>query len=465
MSKIACFVAMPHHSRFLIPVLDKLEAQGHEVVYFTTLSDFPYEQEPFNRGKKTRVLQEYMTPEIREKIRATEKTFYPEYMNRMWDNPKLVQWPLNLQSALFSSEFEDFWLTEAFLKAEKPDLIMVLHERNRWGKQLGYWSNELKIPMVQFQEGDFYDDRLSYTTHNEYTTAHFVWGQASKDFLLRHGNPAERIYLVGNTHLDNTRKLDYDHAEIKREMGLDPSDKRPIALFLISVYWGMVSAPELWHEVWDQFPWDECQVVASWHPKIVFNSFVSQFKPMLAEHFPQLHIKYGYDVYKLIDLADYVVGFGKSTTAVEVAWRQKPFFSIKDHRDERDTYAEWGIGIDMEPGQWEKFRGVLRDGVSTDYCNKRDQFLRNYFYENNTQAITRAVELINVMLDEAKKEHNDLTVTGDWTRKSAGMENVGFKDEEARLRFWTAWHGRIKKDSDYFAHLKRIGWDNDETVA
>ena len=49
--KIACFVALPHHTRFLWPITSALERHGAKVIFFTTMSDFPFEGDLIKKGE------------------------------------------------------------------------------------------------------------------------------------------------------------------------------------------------------------------------------------------------------------------------------------------------------------------------------------------------------------------------------------------------------------------------------
>ena len=41
--KVLCFIALPHHNRFLVPIMEALAGQGMEVVYFTAAAEGAFE--------------------------------------------------------------------------------------------------------------------------------------------------------------------------------------------------------------------------------------------------------------------------------------------------------------------------------------------------------------------------------------------------------------------------------------
>src|SRR3569833_4686047 len=48
--KVCCFVALPHHSRFMWPVLVVVCLVGVLFLFFTTLADNPFERDVMKRG-------------------------------------------------------------------------------------------------------------------------------------------------------------------------------------------------------------------------------------------------------------------------------------------------------------------------------------------------------------------------------------------------------------------------------
>lgn len=453
--KIACFVAMPHHTRFMRPVLDRLENQGHEVIYFTTLSDYPFERDPLKYGKRCELIQDYGSPELSEKVRSFQREFFAEWVKKIFAAPKMTQWGLNLQSNLITSGMEDYWLLAEFLDREKPDVVMILHERNRWGKQLGHLCWLRGIPFVEFQEGDYYEDRLSFSTHAEYGTAVLVWGEEAKARLVRHGCPKEKVYVVGNTHLATVDKKNFNLDDIRKEVGI--ASKKPVVVMLVEVYWGMLNVPEVWQKVFAGFPFDDFEVVISWHPKIVFNSFSGHVAPMFKKYFPQVHLFHAFDTYKLTELADYVVIFGRSTTAVEVAWWGKPLFTFPEHDSTEDLYEQWGISHSLRVGDnWDPFKEVVLKGESKEHGDHVRTFLDRYFHCSNRVAVSRSVELVNCILETPKKEL-DKSPKEEYSWNMVPKNLPRFSSEEDQLRFFVQCSGTSSKNEKYLEYLQGQG--------
>lgn len=98
--KICCFVALPHHSRFMWPVMEEARKAGAETLFFTTLADYPFERDVMKRGVECRLLQSYATAETRERIAETTEEFFPPWQQEIlkWDGMK--HWPMVLQLSL-----------------------------------------------------------------------------------------------------------------------------------------------------------------------------------------------------------------------------------------------------------------------------------------------------------------------------------------------------------------------------
>jgi hypothetical protein len=41
--KVLCFLALPHHNRFLVPIMEALQGRGMEVIYFTVPAEGAFE--------------------------------------------------------------------------------------------------------------------------------------------------------------------------------------------------------------------------------------------------------------------------------------------------------------------------------------------------------------------------------------------------------------------------------------
>ena len=251
---------------------------GARTLFFTTLSDYPYERDIIKRGLECRLLQSYIRAEHRERIVRTGDKFFAEWTPRLFEWDGMRHWPLVTQSNLVTAAIEEYYCFDEFMRLERPDMILALHERNRWGKLMGHFTHKYKAAYLTLQEGEYYEDRLSFSGHSEYTTALMLWGEDTAERLARHGAARNKMVFIGNTHLAQVG-ADHFSAEAKRktreELGI-PSDKK-VVLFLVGLQWAVVKNPEVWGRLLDGLG-DDVVKVFKWHPKVTIDSFKKDYE-------------------------------------------------------------------------------------------------------------------------------------------------------------------------------------------
>jgi len=400
---IACFVALPHHSRFLWPIASAAERQGARLVYFTTMSDYPYERELVLKGKDVKLLQAYGNSLTSQKKTRMLKEFLEMWTDRLFSWSGNRHWPFNQVSKLHENAFEEFLCCERFIEKEKPDMILALHERNRWGKIIGYFSRKFGIPYLTMQEGEMYEDRLSWSGHTEYSSALMLWGGATMDILIRHGAAPEKMVQVGNTHLSGLQEsMDMDQVsrEVRKDLGI-PNGKK-IILFLVGLQWGVIKDREIWEMVLSDLPQrEDIVVVLKWHPKITYDGYKKDFEPMLKEAFPTCVAMHNYDSYRLLAAAEYCVTLGKTTIAVEAIAFGCHLFSMPDRDGVKDHYGDWGVAQAMSPnGNWKKLYKTLDEGVPDEVLQREKDFMQAYFFKGNTETIHKSLEIMELLMNK-----------------------------------------------------------------
>lgn len=397
MSKIVCFVAMAHHSRFLMPVVESLKLKGHDRLYFTTASDFPFESHAYKLGYPCPILQSYTNDEIKQNIEQDTNKFFDIWKNKFYTLNALQQWPLTSSINLMSSAIKEYHHIQELFRQEKPDLLIALHERNRWGKLFGHLCRKFKIPYLTFQEGDYYEDRLSFSAHTEFTSKLIGWGQHTKDRLVKLGCDQDKIVLAGNTHLQNVLKQEVNKEKIFKEYGLDLNKKT--VLINVGIQWGVRFNSKLWFNF---LPWftnnSEWQAVVSWHPKVTYNSYITIQKYM-REKFPNIVFGHSLKIYELIPVVDWFVGLGKTTSTVEALCWNKPLITCKGFSGDPDDLYEWKVSQSLEPFTKQSWKMLMRP-VPQAIQEGSNLFLDSYFYKRNTQAIEIAVQEAEKLMSE-----------------------------------------------------------------
>lgn len=448
--KIACFVALPHHTRFLWPITSALERHGAKVIFFTTMSDFPFEGDLIKKGKVCKILQSYVKDDTRKKIYSSIGEFFDLWFKRCFEWDGLRHWPFVLKNGMINAGIEEYFCLDEFIKAERPDMFLALHERNRWGKLIGHLSSQYGIPYVTLQEGDYYEDRLSFSAHTEYSTALLLWGRGIEEMLTRHKSSPDKFVLIGNTHLSTIRDTYFQRDKImetKKELNIPPDKK--VVLFLVGVQWGVAQGDMVWEGLLKGLG-DDVIKIFKWHPKVTYSGFKKDVEKYFKEKFPTCIVLHTYDPYRLIPVSDYCVTLGKTTLAVEALSFGKPLFSLPGRDNEYDHYAKWGISQPLwPPGNYEPLYKTIKEGVPEVIQQNVDKFLNDYFYRNNAVAIDRAIEVIDFIFDNKQSRVKDINcrITGkDYVPGRISYIIPSGHDSEALLASLTSLSQNVKHD-------------------
>lgn len=413
MSKIVVPIFMPHHHRFVKPVIDELRKRGHECLYFTTASDFPFETGAYKEGYPCPLLQSYTNDDIKLKMQDSVDKFFDLWANRVFQLPAAQQWPLVSATNLITCAIKECFHFEEFLRVEKPDLIAVLQPRNRWGQIFAHYSRKAQIPYVCWQEGDIYEDRLAFHLHTQSVSHMYVWGQHTKDRLVGLGCAPEKLILAGNTHLQDILSSEVDRAAIKSELKIDPNKKT--VLFIVGLQWAVRFTDPKWKNFLYWFKDNsEWQAIVKWHPKVTFNSY-----QIIAKEFPEKHpgvmCVQNYDIYKLLPLADYCVSLGKTTSAVEALCWGKPLVTCRGFDGQIDDLAEWNVSQRLEPFKKQSWK-MLTSPVPQAIQKGSRQFLENYFYKGNREAVKISADNMEKLINEPYFDTFDQSVEDDFLK-------------------------------------------------
>jgi len=397
--KVACFIGLPHHARFLWPITNALQKEGAQVLHVTSQSYYPYEKEIVKKGGRFVFVQTAVSESLRKKVFSIKREFFKVWSKKNFEWEGLNHWPLMNQYVHLKGAIEESFYMEAFIQKENPDLLLTLHEKNRWGKILGHLSHKLGIPLVTLQEGDLYDKRMSYVGHAEYSTALLLWGRDVGEHLSRLGAAADKFVVTGNTHLNSIQKEGFlKETETGLRARLNIPNERKIVLFLVGFEWGQKSDESFWDNFLKESP-PGVVCVFKWHPVIQEAHFNQVIKPLFERRFPHCRVTLTENPYQLINLSDYCVTLGKTTLAVEAVSFGKPLFSLPDEEGGQDIYAPSGISQPLVFGNFEPLNQAIKRGVPDDMSQKGLQFLENHFYQGNRQAIERATKVIEHICD------------------------------------------------------------------
>ncbi|HXF75705.1 MAG TPA: hypothetical protein VNN13_06400, partial [Methylomirabilota bacterium] len=143
--KAFCFLALKHHSRFLLPITRVLERRGMEVQYLTAPAEMPFELTLQDEGLSYRHTQSYAEPRLSEEIDRAYREVRSAWKEKFLQSEVLHHFTLPVQDKVLRMHVDNFYLFRRMFEVEKPDLVLALHELNSWGKMLGYLSHEFGV--------------------------------------------------------------------------------------------------------------------------------------------------------------------------------------------------------------------------------------------------------------------------------------------------------------------------------
>ena len=394
--KVLCFIALPHHNRFLVPIMEALAVQGMEVGYFTAAAEGAFEITLNHAGLPYRHVLDYATDETKQRVSSGMAELRAALQPKILANSILQSVPLVIQDKTMRSAVESFHALERMLEVEKPDLLFALHELNPWGKILGYLSHRHGIPYFTLQEGLYYGDIHYYRFHTDYSTACLVWGEECRGVLLKAGCADDKIYGVGNTHIWDAKKRYCDPsslAETRQALAIG-ADKK-IILFLMS------------HANYHPFEggkfirWmkERSDIVAvfKWHPA-TSREIVDRAMEKLQGQ-PSIISTYEVDTYAAIGASAVCVTVGTSTTGIEALAFDKPLLEVR-LPDQPYSYSALGVAervIGLED-IGDKISAILANGVAPALAANVERYLTHNFAYRDDKTMERIVGLVEQAL-------------------------------------------------------------------
>jgi hypothetical protein len=343
-----------------------------------------------------------MTADVRQKIREAHIELSDRWTETSYQWDGFSRWSLFKQGWFFDSLVEEYFCMEKYIEVEKPDMFIAHHECNRWGQIIGHLARKKSVPFVTFQEGDYYNDYIGFVVHTEYSNVDLLWGNKTKEVLKEYLCSDDKMFLIGNTHIDSAIKT-YGSPEkvdqLKKELSI-PCDKKVI-LFLVDIKYGGIADRETWLRFLkglDQLGSDAV-LLFKWHPS-VFQGAYEKIEEMFKEIYPEARLYYMYDPYQLIAVSDYCVTLGKTTLAIEALAFGKPLFALPSSDTLEDYYVDMGIAqTAFPPGNWSNLLNTVKNGVPPEVTEKVDQYLKEYFYKLDGKSVERAVEVMGAIFD------------------------------------------------------------------
>jgi GT2 family glycosyltransferase len=397
--KAFCFIALKHHGRFLFPVTRALAERGMEVIHPTATAESPFEITFIEEGMPYRHTLSYLDARVAGDIEAAYRRIRSTWKERILEGSILHGFTMCIQDKALRMHIENFYLLRRMFEVERPDLVLVLHEMNSWGKILGYLCHEFGVPYVSFQEGLYYGESGIYRFNTEYSTGCFLWGESTREVLLGAGGTDDKMFIVGNTHLPEAiaaHKRTALMQKTRKELGVG-RDGRLVTLFMGGLGYGdkfrLPDSLVSWIKASPQLT-----LAVKWHPFNNKKDIETMSAPLGG--IPNVHSLQQYDTYRLMAASDVCVVFGNSTTGLESLAFERPLVEVSLPRQEfsyaRQGVAEPAATLDDVPTVVEK---VLRGDVPADRRARVDAYLRHNLCSQDGQSVQRTLNNIFRLLE------------------------------------------------------------------
>lgn len=390
--KALCFIALPHHNRFLVPMMEALNAQGMATSYFTAAAEGAFEI-TLNQAKLPyRHVYDYASDDTRERSDSAFRQLRGQFQEIMLESHTLQAVPVVIQDKTMRAAVDNFHCLDQMLRQEKPDALFALHELNPWGKMLGYLSHVHGIPYFTLQEGLYYSHVFYHRFHTDYSTACMVWGEACKTTLVQAGCGADKIYPLGNTQIWSAKERFTSDAVARRTReGLKIADGRKLLLLLMSHsnYQPFDARPLV---DWMRRRGDVVTVV-KWHPitpKDVIERALSKHRQE-----PLLINAQEDDTYALLGASDVCVTVGNSTTGLEALVYGKPLVEVR-LRDQEYSFAAHGVAEAATgfEGIVKEAEALLNGGRTQQRMQQVEKYLDHNFAHRDGHTLDRMVRLV-----------------------------------------------------------------------
>ena len=341
--RLLAFRGPVHHGRLMRPVEDAIERHGWEVVRYTAGTEACFQdhlqQECGLDGFKW--LADYV-----DEAAATRlyQSHVPYFQGKLAEpNTLSLMLPQVLDRIIYFA-CQEFVATRNLLHQIKPAACLVLHELNRWSMELAAWAVSMNIPVWSLQEGMYYGDPWLYTGHTRYSRS-LVWGEATKEILLKAGCAPERVDVLGHPDLSQQwqqAKQSVADGVLAHELPAGAAGKR-LALTSLPHVALTDKAPEVRQGIVGS-PWF---LVARCHP-LADLTVIQALRKLFGEcpehvWFSDLTLPFAHR-WRLLAGAECMIAVGCSTAMLDWLWSGRPLGHISLPGEPRSLSAE-GVAV------------------------------------------------------------------------------------------------------------------------
>ncbi len=410
--KVIAFVALLHHTRFIIPVMEKLEELGADVRYVVAQAERSQEITAVECHLNYTHIFEYLGPEDFNDIQENylrERRVLARSITR--DFALAAQMITVTDKTLYAcaQEYTGF---KNMIKKEQPDICFALHELNRWGKVFSFWAKKFNIPFITLQEGLGYNESFGYIGHVQNSTLGLVWGERIKKKFADYEAPVERIIPVGNTHISKEKEAQGKNKSREKMRARHDLDSYFVPLILFSAR--PCKKEKLFPLLKEIAGQPRLKLIIKFHPACktpVVESWKASIPANLKKKILFVHTHE--NTYDLMSASDLCILSEPSTTGIESIALGKPLveLDLDPKVPAAYSFAEQKVALKMTP---EELADALKG--TPDFSNRFDHRDIDLFLKNELTdpagATDRIVAIMEKVICAGRKKTAPSLVSG-----------------------------------------------------
>jgi len=405
--KIIAYVALKHHTRFIVPVMEKLAALGADTRYVVAQAERSQEITALACGLDYVHIFDYLSPDDNTDIQANYLRERRVFSRALCKDIALAAQMVTVTDKTLYATAQEYIGFRNMIRTEKPALCLALHELNRWGKTLAFWAKKFNVPFISLQEGLGYNQDFGYTGHVQYSTLNLVWGERIKKKFSDYEAPVERIIPVGNTHISR-EKAYQEKNNIREKMRKTLKlNGKTVPLFIFTSHPPDRNTVQRLLETTVKQP--HLKMIIKFHPACryeVYDAWKSEIPKSWHKHLIFVHG--AYNVYDLMSASDLCVLAAPSTTGIEAIAFGIPLIQLAGltNADGPYSFAAQGVALEMTPAQLAR---ALADKM--DFKGKIRAKSVDLFFKNELTQTTGAGDRIIEIMKNAIKANTPEPVT------------------------------------------------------
>ncbi|MCP3873433.1 MAG: hypothetical protein GY699_09805 [Desulfobacteraceae bacterium] len=351
--KIVAYIALKHHIRFIVPIMEQLAASGADIRYLVGNADRSQEITAIEAKLEYCHAFDYISDSDNNDVCDTYQMLKNGFADSLLKDTAFgVIMPTLMDRILFSTA-QEYIGFKNYLATQQPDVCLALHEVNRWGKMFAFQAKKLNIPCITLQEGLLTtateEKNYNFIGHVQYSALALLWGNATKEKLAAYEAPEDRLILAGNTHLAQEISRIKTH-NIRAEKRKRYHSNGLVSLLIFSIY--LPPLTELMPLFQSFVNTKKNQLFIKFHPGTIKTEIDKWLRPLNKKIKESLFLIHGEEsTYDLMAISDICILTEGSTTGLEALAMDKPVveLSLDTKGYHASLLSEQNAAISMSP--------------------------------------------------------------------------------------------------------------------